>query len=454
MNGSSETYCEEFVGTTTPGLDRRRPHAVLFGDIAEKAGIVGKESEVSKTQTSRDEATDDTENECELPAFPEWVISGAAGEFARLYSSSLESPIEFFYMSFLTCLGSVCADRLTLATALYPQPRLYVVLLGESADERKSTAIAKASDLFKEFFSSNISESLRNYGYYFRESYGVGSAEGLQNVLDETNKVLLCIDELKAFIGKCKAPGSVLLPAVNTLFERNESENRTKTTNIVLHDVYLSFLAASTVKTYEEVWDSTFTNIGLPNRLFLVPGKGQRRFSIPGEISMDKKTEIMLLLSGVLHLVEQVRVLPITESAYAKYDQWYMNREQSVHSRRLDTYALRLASLLAVNDYKTEVDEETIDKVLALVNWQYPVRMLYDPIDADGKVARLEEKIRRNLKTRGPLSERDVRRFTNADKDGLWAFQIAVQNLRRAGDVYLDDKKKWKLTDEACGKTS
>jgi hypothetical protein len=450
---SSGTYHENF-NTTTPGVNRRKPHAVLFGDIAEKAGILRKESEVSKTQISPDEATDNAENECALPAFPEWVISGAAGEFARLYSSHMEPPIEFFYMSFLTCLGSVCADRLTLATALYPQPRLYVVLLGESADERKSTAIAKASDLFREFFSNDISESLRNYGYYFRESYGVGSAEGLQNVLNETNKVLLCIDELKAFIGKCKAPGSVLLPVVNTLFERNESENRTKTTNVVLHDVYLSFLAACTVETYEEVWDSTFTNIGLPNRLFIVPGKGQRRFSIPREIPVDKKMKIMWLLSGVLQLVEQVRVMPFTDSAYAKYDQWYMNREQSVHSRRLDTYALRLASLLAVNDFKTEVDEETIDKVLALVNWQLPVRMLYDTIDADGKVAKLEEKIRRNLKTRGPLSERDVRRYTNADNDGLWAFSIALQNLHRPGDVNLDDKKKWKLTDEACGKTS
>ena len=80
--------------------------------------------------------------------------------------------------------------------------------------------------------------------------------------------------------------------------------------------------------------------------------------------------------------------------------------------------------------------------------------MLYDPIDADGKVAKLEEKIRRNLKTRGPLSERDVRRYTNADKDGLWAFSIALQNLRRAGDIFIGDDKKYNLTDEACGKTS
>ena len=34
--------------------------------------------------------------------FPE-IYSGVAGEFSELYSNYLESPREFFYMTFLTC---------------------------------------------------------------------------------------------------------------------------------------------------------------------------------------------------------------------------------------------------------------------------------------------------------------------------------------------------------------
>ncbi len=391
------------------------------------------------------------EHECIVPdsePFPADIISGVAGDFARLYSNHMEPPIEFFYMSFLTCLGNVLADRLTLASEIQPQPRMYTVLLGESADERKSTAIQKVTKFFEEFFGDSIAESLRECGYYFCVSWGVGSAEGLQKVLEEANKILLGIDELKAFVGKCKTPGSVLLPCVNTLFEKNESDNRTKTTNVALRDVYLSVLAACTAKTYEEIWDSTFTAIGFTNRLFIVPGRGRKRFSIPRQIPVEKKTLVMCHLNGMIHLAEQIRMLPITENARNKYDQWYMNLESSVHTKRLDTYALRLMSLLAVNDFKAEVDEETVDKVLALANWQLAVRRQYDPIDADTIVAKLEEKVRRYLSIKGPLTERDLRRSTNADKAGIWAFRMATQNLLAVGDIVFDSANKlWKLSD-------
>ena len=57
------------------------------------------------------------------------IMSGVAGDFANLYSNYLEPPHQFFYMSFLTCLGSILADRLTLASEISQQPRLYVLLL-------------------------------------------------------------------------------------------------------------------------------------------------------------------------------------------------------------------------------------------------------------------------------------------------------------------------------------
>ncbi|UCF01628.1 MAG: hypothetical protein JSV14_14870 [Deltaproteobacteria bacterium] len=145
--------------------------------------------------------------------FPNWIIAGAAGDFANLYASYLEPPIHFFYTAFLTCLGSVLAKTLTLASELQPQPRMYVIFLGESADDRKSTAIVKTVD----FFKIAVSE--------FAVCWGVGSAEGLQKRLKQDGKLLLCFDEFKSFVGKCQAQGSVLLPCVNTLFELNHYEN-------------------------------------------------------------------------------------------------------------------------------------------------------------------------------------------------------------------------------------
>ncbi len=60
------------------------------------------------------------------------------------------------------------------------------------------------------------------------------------------------------------------------------------------------------------------------------------------------------------------------------------------------------------------------------------------PVDAENSVARLEELIRRQLHARGPLSRRDLSRWTHANRYGAWMFENALQNLVRARDVRFD----------------
>jgi hypothetical protein len=172
--------------------------------------------------------------------FPECVMTGVAGDFANLYSSYLESPKEFFYMSFLTCQGSLLSTHLTLDSEIPPQPRFYTLLLGESADDRKSTAIQKTVLFFKEYFRED-----------FHLCSGVGSAEGLQQRLKQAENagLLLYFDELKMFSSKSRIEGSVLLPCTNKLFESNSYESQTKRRGIEIEHAYLSMLAASTIQT-------------------------------------------------------------------------------------------------------------------------------------------------------------------------------------------------------------
>ena len=166
--------------------------------------------------------------------FPSGVMTGVAGDFANLYSQYLESPKEFFYFSFLTCLGSFLSDRLTARLEIAPQPRFYTILIGESADDRKSTAADKTISFFKECFIEG-----------FHTCYGVGSAEGLQKRLEKAipSRLLLFFDEFKQFTGKCKIESSILLPCVNTLFESNRYESQTKLHPLILKIVIYQSLA-------------------------------------------------------------------------------------------------------------------------------------------------------------------------------------------------------------------
>jgi len=363
--------------------------------------------------------------------FPD-VMRGLAGDFANLYSSCLEVPKHFFFMAFLVCLGILLAGRLTLKSEIAPQPRLYVVLLGESADDRKSTALVKTTEFFRDAVQGG-----------FHICYGVGSAEGLQKRMEENSNLLLCFDEFKQFVGKCKIDSSVLLPCVNTLFESNRYESRTKTTDIKLEEAYLSLLAASTIQTYENTWTSQFTDIGFNNRLFLVPGRGQRRFSIPTKVSDSENYLLKQRLGEILGFVgEDGLELDITADAKKFYHDWYMGLERSVHTKRLDTYAMRLMSLLAVNELKSEVDEETVRKAIALCDWQLEVRRLHDPVDADSEIARMEEKIRRVINAKGPLKDWEIKRAVNSSKKGLWVYTTAKRNLTQAGELAYDKREK------------
>jgi len=362
--------------------------------------------------------------------FPSHVMAGAAGQFAECYASYLEAPAHFFYFGYLTCLGSVLADRVTLASEITPQPRLYTLILGESASDRKSTAIAKTTSFFKETIES------------FATCFGVGSAEGLQKRLEDSSKLLLVFDEFRAFVGKAKIENSVLLPCVTTLFEANRYEAITKKSHISLEGVYLSLLAASTVETYERTWDSSFTAIGFNNRLFLVPGSGEKRHAWPVKVPESEKRELRHNLRRVLAHTGNGLELGITPAAKELYETWYFTLDNSVHTKRLDTYAMRLMALLAVNSLENRITEKVVTGVLDIMNWQRAIRQKHDPIDADGKVAKMEERIRRTLNLKGTLSSRKLKQLVHAHRTGLWVYEAALKNLQIAREIQWNKEAK------------
>ena len=138
--------------------------------------------------------------------------------------------------------------------------------------------------------------------------------------------------------------------------------------------------------------------------------------------------------------------LDITPEAAALYHSWYLALERSIHEKRLDTYALRFMILIAINERRDRIDVNIISKVLKLMDWQLEVRRMHDPIDADGKTAAMEEKIRRLLQAKGPLSERDLKRHTHVERTGLWVYAMAMKNLQISREIqWLKNDKRWVL---------
>ena len=128
------------------------------------------------------------------------------------------------------------------------------------------------------------------------------------------------------------------------------------------------------------------------------------------------------------------------------YSSWYLSLiNGSVHTRRIDTYAMRLLPLIAINDFKKEIDVDVVTKVIAIMDWQLLIREQLDPIDADNKIAQLEEKIRRKLKL-GPLKTGGLKKGVNYQRTGIWIYDQAIRNLEGASEISFDKTKKaWGL---------
>jgi len=364
---------------------------------------------------------------------PEGIMGGVAGEFARLYSAYMESPAAFLFFSYLTCLGSMLS--ITLASELRVDPRLYLLLLAESGDARKSTAIAQAVKFFFSFEG-------------FRQCHGIGSAEGLQKLLQESGQMLLVFDEFRAFTSKCGIEGSVLMPCVTSLFESDRYESHTSKKSVCIGNARLSLLAACTVETYEGIFSSGFLAIGFPSRLFLVHGEGNRRFSFPPKIPAYDIATLKHKTAEIIKFAEATKEIGINDEARTAYHAWYMALPKSVHARRLETYALRFMLLFCCNEMKAIIDIDVVKKVTALMDWQFRVRQKFDPVDADSNIAKLEEKIKRILAgcNGNGISKRQIQQTVHAGRFGIWAFTQAIQNLVTNGDATFDKKTGYRLS--------
>lgn len=422
-------------------LAKQIPSITVPPDIA-KVGDVSEYKYYPKlhsTDTSRIEVDfgPSPKPEADEPriVFPPSALVGVAADYAHLHAEELEGAVEGFYFSYLTFLGTAVCRHVRLETALPVQPRLYTILLGQSATAKKSSAI----DFTDKFFDHVGANS-------FYTAHGLGSAEGIARLLqDKGLPLLLCFDELKSFVDKTKQEGNVALPMLNTLFEKQKWDNTVKNrkASIALRDAHMSLLAASTTATYEAMWTASYLDIGFINRLLVIPCARAHKVALPRGIShpalrgLVRKTR-----DQIAAYVKSSKLFRLDPGARTLWEGWYEALEDTVHARRLDTIGLRLMLLLAVTTGARTITTDLVRRVIAILDYELQMRRLTDPVDAVGNIAKLEEKIRRTLQVHGGLKKRDLGKRIHAARYGTWLFNSALKNLIDDGQVGYDKRSK------------
>jgi hypothetical protein len=329
------------------------------------------------------------------------VFKGFIKNLAELYAQHFESPYEFWVFSAATYLGNLFCGRVRLDSALFTEPRIYMAGIGPSAVTRKSESQRQLDKFFRDYtdYLEWDGEEPTKLVY----TCNVGSAEGLISFLKGKPNSIYFLDELKNFVQKSDIKGSNLLQIVNSLFEDTSYENITRDSHLRVDNAHLSFIGFSTIDTWESMFSSTFTDIGFMNRMWIVPGRSDKLFSLPNVIHKDDK---VILFAELIRLLRNFPkpdpgippiTLEIEWDARRKWDEWYCGYERNDFTKRLDTYGLRFMQIMCLSEDSRSITQDIVDRVIELLEWQKKVRAIYFPMPYDTREAQIEGKIARKL---------------------------------------------------------
>ena len=369
-----------------------------------------------------------------LPEFPESAYVGIAGEIADFYAEYLETPRQFLYMDCLAFMGSCLSPY--VRTPLWEEPRLYVVKVAPYGTARKSMS----QDLMQEFFAGMNTDVIG----------GTGSGEGLLEAVDGRNVVLMP-DEFSLLVKKGRIEASSLPERLTELFNKNSTSYYLKGKVYHIEDARLTICSATTPELYMTMFNSQGTSGGLVSRLFVVLS-GEVIIKPPPTIPRAKEHRLRERMKELIQrevdeadkIEDKVFRLTWGPGAEEAWMEYYRPLRLSGDrlAERLDSYGLRLVTLFAVSRGEDEISQDTVSRVVELLEYQRAARRLVQPVEAESLDAALAQHVLRVLANApGVLVKRSaLYRAVHAERYGPDCFTRVLRGLGSIGHVEKENE--------------
>jgi hypothetical protein len=135
-------------------------------------------------------------------------------------------------------------------------------------------------------------------------------------------------------------------------------------------------------------------------------------------------------------------ILP-TEGSDRVISEWSDNLPEG--SERMNVHAWRSALLLAWLRHEETITAKTAEDAVRLGQYQVDSHDYYRTKSADNAVAKVQSKILRSLRLKGPMFKRELQKCTNAHRDGTELWNRGLDGLlrdkavgkREDGEYYL-----------------
>ena len=286
-----------------------------------------------------------------------------------------EAPAEYLWASCLIVVGLILGRRVVVRNPRPLYPNFYVLLLGQTGDDRKSTALDYAGDAI---FHAGLDDEIQTMR-------GIQSAEAIYESLSrhEGAKSLGYSDEFRSLMAVAKRKGTQdLIPRLGSLYycPRKDNLNRRhskESTEIV--NPFFSLISATPLEYVHDLVGDLEVDGGFVNRFLPITGKVQswKAIAPPPTVSQWQPFKQRILDIGAYYSAADCE-LAWDKDAAALWTEFYTawktsrqewnTRDQKL-TARIDEHVLKLAMLYSAIEKKRVLTREAFVVAISIGKW-------------------------------------------------------------------------------------
>jgi hypothetical protein len=376
------------------------------------------------------------------PKFPNWIMNGTSiyNGLVKPYCDVNSRYEEFMFMPAFALLLNYIGTKVNIYMKNVI-PSVFMVIIGKRGETMKSASVQDAIQYF------NFMGVCEHAGPGTKTAEGkslvwtAGSPEGLGIDVQRTNckNIVLAYDELSMLVNKAGIDSSGLVSALLGLYESAKFQNKIKSgkeSYSVDPGTYCATLiACCTDKNFLPNWsklagDST----GLDDRFFFLFQPETFKKPTP-QIAVNVKDGALETRKLIDAAVKQgtFRITDDSPLAHKMANRDIDNRE----GIRVEKFALGFA----VDMGKTEIDEECIERALALVKYEKDVKAYLAPFEASTVEGAIQMELITFLKKgNGVQTMRDINRSMHPERMGSSLWTRSYSGLVQLGYIKHEGK--------------
>ena len=377
----------------------------------------------------------DTSEGAQRPVFPLWALKGTSiyEELVAPAIATSSKHAEFIAVPAIQLFLNYVSGHITLGISR-ANLNIFVGLVSPFGAFFKSTSCTLVQEYFNfigvSFGAGRDSKSADNKVAISQ----AGSPEGFGINMQKMNAkhAILYYDELGKFVSKAGIESSAFSSDLLTWYGSgpfgNNTTNPKNAFNFQAGDYTFGWLWATTDRGFNHHWPKLAgISSGLEDRMFFVVSPEEPKPAAPYQdpVYVERAVRTRQLLDKAIN------------QGKFEFDspEVFAQKVKGFGPRSIDL-AKKLAVYFAVDTGASVIDDEHIERAIALVEYRNQAAKFLAPIEANNKQGRLQKEIIRELQqNRGKLSHRKLCINLDYKSHGTYEWTQAYNGLLKIGDI-------------------